>query len=222
MLLDEVSVIPLDGVSLEAHIVIPAIASGVVLFAHGSGSSRHSPRNQYVARVLQEAGLGTVLVDLLTEQEEMVDLSTRHLRFDIDLLSDRLARIIDWLEDQPDTASYPIGLFGASTGAAAALIAAAERPGPVRAIVSRGGRVDLAEGALSRVRAPTLLIVGELDRPIIEISRRALELLRVEKRMEIVPGASHLFEEPGALEQVAALARDWFARYLGSTLDALA
>jgi dienelactone hydrolase len=222
MLLDEVSVIPLDGVNLEAHIVIPAIASGVVLFAHGSGSSRHSPRNQYVARVLQEAGLGTVLVDLLTEQEEMVDLSTRHLRFDIDLLSDRLARIIDWLEDQPDTASYPIGLFGASTGAAAALIAAAERPGPVRAIVSRGGRVDLADGALSRVRAPTLLIVGELDRPIIEISRRALELLRVEKRMEIVPGASHLFEEPGALEQVAALARDWFARYLGSTLDALA
>jgi dienelactone hydrolase len=217
MLLDEVSVIPLDGVSLEAHIVIPAIASGVVLFAHGSGSSRHSPRNQYVARVLQEAGLGTVLVDLLTEQEEMVDLSTRHLRFDIDLLSDRLARIIDWLEDQPDTASYPIGLFGASTGAAAALIAATERPGPVRAIVSRGGRVDLAEGALRRVRAPTLFIVGELDRSVIDITRQALELIKVDKRMEIVPGASHLFEEPGALEQVATLARDWFARHLGST-----
>jgi pimeloyl-ACP methyl ester carboxylesterase len=222
MLLDEVITIDLDDVVLEAHIAIPLVASGVVVFAHGSGSSRHSPRNQYVAGVLKQAGIGTVLVDLLTREEELVDLKTRSLRFDIGLLSDRLARIIDWLGDQPDTATYPIGLFGASTGSAAALIAATERPGPVRAVVSRGGRVDLAEGVLPRVRAATLLIVGERDRPVIEINRRALELLKVEKRLEIVPGASHLFEEPGALEQVAALARDWFARYLGSVSPHLA
>jgi dienelactone hydrolase len=220
MLLDAITTIPLDRVSLEAHIAIPAVASGVVLFSHGSGSGRHSPRNQYVAKVLQQAGFGTVLVDLLTEDEERADATTGGFRFDIVLLTDRLAQIIDWLEDQPDTATYPLGLFGASTGAAAALMAAAERPGPVRAIVSRGGRVDLAEGALALVRAATLLIVGELDRPVIEINRQALNLLRVEKHLEIVPGASHLFEEPGALERVASLARDWFARYLGSTPSA--
>jgi dienelactone hydrolase len=214
MLLDEVSVIPLDGVNLEAHIVIPAIASGVVLFAHGSGSSRHSPRNQYVARVLQEAGLGTVLVDLLTEQEEMVDLSTRHLRFDIGLLSDRLARIIDWLEDQPDTASYPIGLFGASTGAAAALVAAAESPQAVAAVVSRGGRPDLAGPALALVRAPTLLVVGGNDVQVLALNRAAFARLRCEKELAIVPGASHLFEEPGALDRAARLACTWFERYL--------
>jgi pimeloyl-ACP methyl ester carboxylesterase len=216
MLLDGVTAIQLDQVTLEAQIALPIVANGVVLFAHGSGSSRHSPRNQYVATVLQEAGFGTVLVDLLTEEEDRAS----EKRFDIALLADRLAQIIDWLEDQPDTATYPLGLFGASTGSAAALIAAAQRPGPVRAIVSRGGRVDLAEGALALVRAATLLIVGELDRPVIEINRQALELLRVDKQLAIVPGASHLFEEPGALEQVAALARDWFARYLGSTISA--
>jgi pimeloyl-ACP methyl ester carboxylesterase len=216
MLLDGVTAIQLDQVTLEAQIALPIVANGVVLFAHGSGSSRHSPRNQYVATVLQEAGFGTVLVDLLTEEEDRAS----EKRFDIALLADRLAQIIDWLEDQPDTATYPLGLFGASTGSAAALIAAAQRPGPVRAIVSRGGRVDLAEGALALVRAATLLVVGELDRPVIEINRQALELLRVDKHLAIVPGASHLFEEPGALEQVAALARDWFARYLGSTISA--
>jgi pimeloyl-ACP methyl ester carboxylesterase len=216
MLLDGVTAIQLDQVTLEAQIALPIVANGVVLFAHGSGSSRLSPRNQYVATVLQEAGFGTVLVDLLTEEEDRAS----EKRFDIALLADRLAQIIDWLEDQPDTATYPLGLFGASTGSAAALIAAAQRPGPVRAIVSRGGRVDLAEGALALVRAATLLVVGELDRPVIEINRQALELLRVDKQLAIVPGASHLFEEPGALEQVAALARDWFARYLGSTISA--
>jgi pimeloyl-ACP methyl ester carboxylesterase len=214
MLIDRVTPIQLDQVTLEAQIALPVMSCGVVVFAHGSGSSRHSPRNQYVAKVLQQADFGTVLVDLLTEDEDRA----ADKRFDIALLADRLAQIIDWLEDQPETATYPLGLFGASTGSAAALIAAAQRPGPVRAIVSRGGRVDLAEGALSLVRAATLLIVGELDRPVIEINRQALELLRVDKQLAIVPGASHLFEEPGALEQVATLARDWFARYLGSTI----
>jgi pimeloyl-ACP methyl ester carboxylesterase len=214
MLIDGVTAIQLDQVTLEAQIRLPIMSCGVVVFAHGSGSSRHSPRNQYVAQVLQQADFGTVLVDLLTEDEDRAPDN----RFDITLLADRLAQIIDWLEDNPDTATYPLGLFGGSTGSAAALIAAAQRPGPIRAIVSRGGRVDLAEGALALVRAATLLIVGELDRPVIEINRRALELLRVDKQLAIVPGASHLFEEPGALEQVATLAHDWFARYLGSNL----
>jgi putative phosphoribosyl transferase len=214
MLIDGVTAIQLDQVTLEAQIALPIVASGVVLFAHGSGSSRHSPRNQYVAAVLQEAGFGTVLVDLLTEDEDR----DADKRFDIAVLADRLAQIIDWLEDNPATATYPLALFGASTGSAAAFVAAAQRPGPVRAIVSRGGRVDLAEGALALVRAATLLIVGELDPPVIEINRRALELLRVDKQLAVVPGASHLFEEPGALEQVATLARDWFARYLGRTV----
>jgi putative phosphoribosyl transferase len=216
MLLDQDTTIPLDDVSLEAHLVVPIVASGVVLFAHGSGSGRHSPRNQYVAGVLQQAGFGTVLVDLLTEGEERVDLRTGRFRFDIPLLADRVARLIDWVGWEPATAMYPIGLFGASTGSAAALIAAAERPGPVRAVVSRGGRVDLAEAALPRVRAPVLLIVGELDRTVIELNQSVLDLIKVDKRIEIVPGASHLFEEPGALEQVALLARDWFVHYLGS------
>jgi dienelactone hydrolase len=215
MLLDEDVTIPIEGVSLEAHIVLPVVGSGVVVFAHRSGSGRYSPRNIYVARVLQQAGFGTVLVDLLTREEERAGDRTGKPRFDVVLLADRVAQIIDWLEDRPDTATYPLGLFGASTGSAACLMAAAQRPGPVRAIVSRGGRVDLAEGALPLVRAATLLLVGELDGPVIDINRRALNLLRVDKHLEIVPGASHLFEEPGALEKVASLALDWFARYLG-------
>jgi dienelactone hydrolase len=188
---------------------------GVVVFAHGSGSSRFSSRNRFVASVLEQAGLATLLMDLLTRDEEVVDQLTAHLRFDIELLAERLVAATDWLAEQDDTTDLPIGYFGASTGAAAALVAAAERPEVVRAIVSRGGRPDLAGPALSRVRAPTLLIVGSRDELVIELNRAALNELRGEKRLEIVPGATHLFEEPGTLEAVARLARDWFVRYLG-------
>jgi pimeloyl-ACP methyl ester carboxylesterase len=186
----------------------------VVLFAHGSGSSRHSPRNQYVARVLRQAGFGTLLLDLLTADEESVDQYTRHLRFDIELLALRLIGATDWLRQQTPTRELPIGYFGASTGAGAALMAAADRPDVVRAVVSRGGRPDLAGPALMRVHAPTLLIVGRADAPVIDLNERALELLDVEKELRIIPGATHLFEEPGALEEVARLASDWFARHL--------
>jgi len=193
---------------------VPDGAHGVVLFAHGSGSSRHSPRNQYVARVLRQAGLGTLLIDLLTADEESVDQYTRHLRFDIELLALRLIGTTDWLRQHPLTDELPIGYFGASTGAGAALLAAADRPDVVRAVVSRGGRPDLAGPALLRVHAPTLLIVGGADAPVIDLNERALELLGGEKELRIVPGATHLFEEPGALEEVARLAADWFARHL--------
>jgi putative phosphoribosyl transferase len=200
---------------LEGDLVLPENAQGIVVFAHGSGSSRHSPRNRQVAAALNEARIGTLLVDLLTEREEEVDQLTGHLRFDIELLARRLVGIIDWLQENPETASLPIGLFGASTGAAAALVAAAVRPTVVAAVVSRGGRPDLALGALPLVRAPALLIVGEADSPVIELNRQALDALQTEKRLEIVPGATHLFEEPGALDEVARLAADWFARHLG-------
>jgi putative phosphoribosyl transferase len=185
-----------------------------VLFAHGSGSGRHSPRNRYVAQVLREAGLATLLIDLLTAEEEEVDLRTRHLRFDIGLLAERLVGATEWLERNPDTQDLRVGYFGASTGAGAALVAAAERPEPIGAIVSRGGRPDLAGPALPRVTAPTLLIVGGNDFPVIGMNQEAMEQLRTEKRLEIVPGATHLFEEPGALEEVARLAADWFVRHL--------
>jgi dienelactone hydrolase len=211
--------IPVGDVALEADITIPMVASGIVLFAHGSGSGRHSPRNRYVASMLHDAGLGTVLVDLLTPEEERVDQLWGNLRFDIPLLGDRLGHIIDWLADQGTTGNYPLGLFGASTGAAAALVAAAARPGRVRAVVSRGGRPDLAGAALVAVRAPTLLIVGGNDPEVLELNRQALAQLQVEARLEVIPGAGHLFEEPGALQQVASLARDWFARHLGSMPD---
>jgi putative phosphoribosyl transferase len=204
-------------VTLEGNLSLPERARGIVLFAHGSGSSRHSPRNRYVARVLNEAKLATLLVDLLTPDEEAVDLRTAHLRFDIGLLAGRLVGVTDWLTHYPDTRQLRIGYFGASTGAAAALVAAAQRPDAVGAIVSRGGRPDLAGPVLTRVRAPTLLIVGGNDFEVIELNRRALALLRCEKRLEIVPGATHLFEEPGALEEVARLAREWFERYLMPT-----
>ena len=203
-----------DGVGLEGNLAFPGSARGVVLFAHGSGSGRHSPRNRYVARALREAGLATLLVDLLTEEEEEVDLRTRHLRFDIGLLAQRLVGATKWLAQNSDTRNLRIGYFGASTGAAAALVAAAEHPKPVGAIVSRGGRPDLAGPALPRVAAPTLLIVGGNDFPVIDMNRDALEQMRTEKRLEIVPGATHLFEEPGALEQVARLAAGWFVRHL--------
>jgi putative phosphoribosyl transferase len=202
------------SVTLEGNLHLPAAARAIVLFAHGSGSSRHSPRNRFVAGVLQEGGLATLLFDLLTADEEAVDLRTRELRFDIDLLAQRLGGATDWLTQQPDTRGLRLGYFGSSTGGAAALVAAAQRPAVVGAVVSRGGRPDLAGAALAEVRAPTLLIVGGDDAPVIELNEAALAQLRCEKWLEIVPGATHLFEEPGALEQVARLARDWFTRHL--------
>jgi pimeloyl-ACP methyl ester carboxylesterase len=203
------------AVALEGVLAIPERAEGMVLFAHGSGSSRFSPRNRYVADFLNEGRLGTLLLDLLTAEESEIDERTGALRFDIELLSRRLAGAVDWLGARTETRDLWIGIFGASTGAAAALNAAAERPARVAAVVSRGGRPDLAMAALSRVRAPTLLIVGGLDGPVIGMNRRAAEALECEHRVEIVPGATHLFEEPGKLEKVAQLARTWFRRYLG-------
>jgi len=185
-----------------------------VLFAHGSGSSRHSPRNQYVAAVLEQQGFATLLMDLLTEEEERVDSRTAHLRFDIDLLATRLVAIIDWLRGRPQTAALPIGLFGASTGGGAALAAAAARPEAIVAVVSRGGRPDLAGPALPRVTSPTLLIVGGFDTPVIQMNRAAMAHMPGVVRLEIVPGATHLFEEPGTLEQVAMLAARWFTQHL--------
>jgi pimeloyl-ACP methyl ester carboxylesterase len=202
--------------ALEGTLALPQQAPGIVVFAHGSGSSRFSPRNQYVSGFLNEGGLGTLLFDLLTAEEHEVDELTRELRFDIELLSRRLAAAVDWLAGRAETRDLPVGLFGASTGAAAALIAAAERPERVGAVVSRGGRPDLAIPALARVRAPTLLIVGGRDGPVIGMNREAAAHLRAEHRIEIVPGATHLFEEPGKLEEVARLARDWFQRHLAA------
>ena len=204
------------GVRLEGIMSTPSDAKGLVLFVHGSGSSRHSPRNQYVAQALQEAGLATLLFDLLTPEEEQVDLRTRHLRFDIHLLARRTAGVLEWTDLQPYAREFKIGLFGSSTGAAAALMAAAELPEKVEAVVSRGGRPDLADAALPKVQAPTLLIVGSLDELVIELNEKALQQMKTgpEKKLVIVPGASHLFEEPGALEDAARLASDWFQTYL--------
>jgi dienelactone hydrolase len=207
--------IHIPGVMLHGDIVVPEAAQGVVLFAHGSGSSRHSPRNRSVAAELQRAGLGTVLVDLLTPKEERLDARTGQLRFDIRLLGARVIALTDWLGQHKLTAALRVGLFGASTGAAAALVAAAARPGSIFVVVSRGGRPDLAGELLSLVRQPTLLIVGERDEVVIELNRKALQQLSAETRLVIVPGATHLFEEPGALEQVARLACDWFVEHLG-------
>ncbi|HYY21216.1 MAG TPA: alpha/beta fold hydrolase [Thermoleophilaceae bacterium] len=208
--------IPVGDVTLDADLTLPPGAEAVVVFAHGTGSGRHSPRNRLVASVLSEAGLGTLLMDLLTPGEEQRDLATAELRFDIGLLGERTVGAIDWLAREPTTAALRVGAFGASTGAAAALIAAAERPEAVRAVVSRGGRPDLAAGDLRRVRAPTLLIVGGEDTPVIGMNREAMRELPGEVELEIVPGATHLFEEPGALERVAALARDWLLRHLSA------
>jgi putative phosphoribosyl transferase len=201
---------------LEGNLAVPRSKAvrGLILFAHGSGSSRHSPRNRYVAEVLQDAGLATLLIDLLTEAEEVAEQFTRHLRFDVGLLANRLAGAIDWLAEHEETATLPIGLFGASTGAGAALLAAAERPDRVRAVVSRGGRPDLAGPVLPDVKAPTLLIVGERDDQVIELNEEARDQMRAEVRIEIVQDATHLFEEPGTLEEVARLAREWMLRYL--------
>jgi dienelactone hydrolase len=211
----EVSItIPAGGVVLEADVVVPRSAHAVVLFAHGSGSSRHSPRNRHVARELQRAGLATVLADLLTSEEDRIDAATGRMRFDIGLLSERVSALVEWLAEDELIGGLGLGLFGASTGAAAALVAAAAHPDTVKAVVSRGGRPDLAGDALRLVRQPVLLIVGERDPIVIELNREAMDEIVGETRLEIVPRASHLFEEPGALEAVAETARDWFLRHL--------
>lgn len=207
--------IPSGRVVLEGTLALPAQAPGVVLFAHGSGSGRHSPRNRFVANRLREAGLGTLLIDLLTEREEAIDSRTGHLRFDIGLLAERLVGAIEWLGQESHTAGLPIGLFGASTGAGAALVAASRQPAEVFAVVSRGGRPDLAGPALKGVRAPTLLIVGGEDEVVIMLNEQAMRQLTAPvKELVIVPGAGHLFEEPGKLEEVARLAADWFSRHV--------
>lgn len=207
--------IPINSITLEGNLIIPEGAKGIVVFAHGSGSSRLSSRNQYVARELQKEGLGTLLFDLLTADEERIDMVTAHLRFDIDLLANRLVDVTNWLLNNPDTKNLNIGYFGASTGAAAALIAAKEHSNSIKAVVSRGGRPDLAEKALPGVKAPTLFIVGGEDFQVIDMNQWAFDRLTVkEKQLKIVPGATHLFEEPGTLEEVAYLAGEWFKRYL--------
>jgi dienelactone hydrolase len=207
--------VPVGSVTLDGDLSLVDSAQGVVLFAHGSGSSRHSPRNRYVAQVLRQAGLATLLLDLLTRDEEAVDLQTRHLRFDIDLLAERLVGATDWLANHPEARGLAVGYFGASTGAGAALKAAAQRP--AGAVVSRGGRPDLAGPALPHVQAPTLLIVGGRDVSVVGLNEKALARLGTrDKQLVIVPGATHLFEEPGTLEEVARLAAEWFSRYLGS------
>jgi putative phosphoribosyl transferase len=211
--------IPAADVLLDGDFVIPAKTCGVVLFAHGTGSSRRSRRNRYVAYVLNQIGLATLLFDLLTEREESVDIRTAELRFDIPFLAKRLLQVTDWLLLQPQIGRLRIGYFGASTGAAAALVAAADPPQCLGAVVSRGGRPDLAGESLTGVDVPTLLIVGGSDLPVLDWNRQAMEELRCEKRLEIIPGATHLFEEPGALESVARLAREWFEVHLSWSHD---
>jgi putative phosphoribosyl transferase len=206
--------IPAGSVQLEGTLAVPKGAKGIVLFAHGSGSSRFSPRNRYVAEVLQDATLATLLIDLLTSEEEKIDRQTKQHRFDIALLAERLIAATDWLIQQPNTKHLGIGYFGASTGAGAALVAAAQRPNIVQAIVSRGGRPDLAGTVLNQVRAPTLLIAGGYDFLVIMTNRDAMAQILGEKRLEVVPKATHLFEEPGALEEVARLASWWFKQHL--------
>lgn len=207
--LDQTIYIPSGNVKLEGELKVPKGATGIVLFAHGSGSSRHSPRNQYVAQVIRAAGVGTLLFDLLTKEEEAIDAYTGELRFDIAFLGRRLVDATNWVTSQPATQHLRIGYFGSSTGAAAALIAAVELSSVVAAVVSRGGRPDLAGNALPRVNAPTLLIVGGNDEVVIQLNEEARAKLSCEKELRIVPGATHLFEEPGTLEQVARLASDW-------------
>jgi putative phosphoribosyl transferase len=216
ILVDQAVRVPMgDGTILDGDVVIPEQCLGLVLFAHGSGSSRHSPRNRTVASGLWDRGYATVLMDLLTMDEEAIDMHTRGLRFDIGLLAQRLAETSKWLGAQPDTRDLPIGYFGASTGAAAALAAAAAHPDRVAAVVSRGGRPDLAGAQLADVQAPTLLIVGSRDEVVLELNRQAAAAMSARWRLEVVPGATHLFEEPGALGEVTRLAGDWFVEHLG-------
>jgi pimeloyl-ACP methyl ester carboxylesterase len=211
--------IPAGGVMLEGDLQIPSVAEGVVIFAHGSGSGRHSPRNQFVARIIREAGMGTLLFDLLTKKEEVQDDFTHALRFDINLLARRLVHAARWLTSLPDARPPQIAFFGASTGAAAALCAAAQFGNQVRAVVSRGGRPDLADAALDRVVSPTLLIVGESDHEVLGLNRKALNRLRCEKELRTIPEATHLFEEPGTLEQAAQLAASWFRRHFSNDAE---
>jgi putative phosphoribosyl transferase len=206
--------IPAGDAVLDGDLVVPSGASGIAVFAHGSGSSRHSPRNRSVARVIREAGVGSLLFDLLTREEESVDVFTRHLRFDIELLTRRLIEATRWLASQEETRNLLVGYFGSSTGAAAALMAAARLGDEIGAVVSRGGRPDLAGDALPLVKAPTLLIVGGHDETVIELNQDAYARLRCEKELRVIPGATHLFEEPGALEQVADYAADWLKGHL--------
>jgi dienelactone hydrolase len=205
--------IPVGDVILKGNLKIPKGASGIVVFAHGSGSSRHSPRNKFVAEIIQQKQLGTLLFDLLTPEEEQIDIHTRYFRFDIELLAKRLVAVAEWLSKMEEIKHLPIGFFGSSTGAGAALVAAAHLGKRVRAVVSRGGRPDLAGEALCHVKAAVLLIVGGADEPVIEINEIALAEILCEKELKIVPGATHLFEEPGALEIVAEMAGDWFVRH---------
>lgn len=207
--------IPISKTSaIEGNLTIPPNAKAVVIFAHGSGSGRFSPRNQYVAKVLNNAGLATLLIDLLTAEEEETDVVTAEFRFNIDLLAQRLISTTEWLKQDPNTKNLALAYFGASTGAAAALIAAAKLPDDIKAVVSRGGRPDLASDYLPSVKAPTLFLVGSLDTEVIELNRTAMAQMSAEKKLIIVPGATHLFEEPGKLEEVAKLSTDWFLRYL--------
>lgn len=208
--------VSVDSATVEANLSVPEEGEGIVLFAHGTGSSRHSPRNNFVAEELRYGGLATLLIDLLTSDEKEIDRRTRRIRFDIDRLAERVVGAMDWLAGQSETADLDIGLFGSSTGAAAALIAATKRPNLASAVVSRGGRVDMAEPILEEVTAPTLFIVGGEDRQVLDLNRQALAQLETEKQLEVIPGAGHLFEEPGALDEVARLAREWFQRHLGS------
>lgn len=209
------TVIEHGGIVLNADIAEPTVPQGLVLFAHGAGSSRLSPRNRAVAETLTDRGMVAVLLDLLTESEERTDAATREYRFDIPLLAERLAAATDWVATHGDYGDLRVGYFGASTGAAAALMAAAERPDSVSAVVSRGGRPDLAGDALARVQAPTLLIVGEQDPTVLDLNQKAAVRMEAPVQIEIIPGATHLFEESGALEEVARLAGEWFLRYLG-------
>ena len=211
---EEVVVIPVGRATIKGNLIIPIVARGVVLFAHGSGSGRFSPRNQYVAKVLNEAGIGTLLIDLLTKEEEETDTATGEFRFDIGLLSQRLEVATEWLKQNPATKTLAIGYYGASTGAAAALIAATKFPKDVKTVVSRGGRPDLAMQHLQKVKVPTLFIVGGRDTVVIDLNKKAMEQVHAEKKLEIVPGATHLFEEPGKLEAVAKLSADWFVAHL--------
>ena len=204
------------GDVIEGDLNVPEVAAGLVVFAHGSGSSRLSPRNRSVAEHLNERGLATLLMDLLTAEEDARDRLTREHRFDIPLLAGRVASTVDWVDRQGDVSQLPVGTFGASTGAAAALIAAAERPERVRAVVSRGGRPDLAGDALERVTAPTLFLVGGRDLQVLELNRQAAARVRAPLELQVVPGASHLFEEPGTLEQAQAAAAEWFLQHLGA------
>ena len=206
--------IPVGNVVVEGNLTVPSGAKGIVLFAHGSGSSRFSSRNRYVAKVFNSQKIATLLFDLLTNEEDQEDLVTAEYRFNINLLAERLIGATEWLKKDPPTKNLTFGYFGASTGAAAALIAAAKLPNNIAAVVSRGGRPDLATNYLTKVAAPTLLLVGGLDTEVIELNREAMALMSAEKKLVIVPGATHLFEEPGKLEEVAKLATDWFLRYL--------